>query len=64
MILLLTFAAIFVAGQATNLAIAVMVEQFSKPASLVVFFALFVVVAVGGWLLAVRLTDRWAARRI
>jgi hypothetical protein len=62
MILLLTFAAIFIAGQATNVAIAVAVEQYSEAASLTVFFALFAAVAVGGWLLAVKLTERRAAR--
>jgi hypothetical protein len=62
MILLLTFAAIFIAGQVANVGIAVAVEQYSEAASLAVFFALFAVVAVGGWLLAVKLTDRRSAR--
>jgi len=58
MILLLTFAAIFLVGQATNVGIALAVEHFSEPASLTTFFALFAVVVIGGWQLAVRLTDR------
>ena len=62
MILLITFATIFVAGQLTNVAISALIEQFYEPASLLVFFALFAVVAVGGWRLAVALTDRWTAR--
>jgi hypothetical protein len=62
MILLLTFATIFVAGQVTNVAISALIEQFYEPASLIVFFVLFAGVVVGGWRLAVALTDRWAAR--
>ena len=58
MILLLTFAAIFLVGQATNIGIALAAEKLSEPASLAVFFALFAIVVVGGWQLAVRLTDR------
>jgi type III secretory pathway component EscR len=58
MILLLTFAAIFLVGQATNVGIALAVEHLSEPASLAMFFALFAVVVIGGWQLAVRLTDR------
>jgi hypothetical protein len=63
MILLLTFAALFVAGLAGNLGISILVEQFSKSASIVVFFVLLAAVAVGGWRIAVALTDRWAERR-
>ncbi len=58
MILLLTFAAFFVLGQAANLGISVAVEQIYKPAGLAVFFLLFAAVVVGGWRLAVRVTDR------
>ena len=58
MILLLTFAAIFLVGQATNVGIALVVEKFSDSASLAVFFALFALVVVAGWQVAVRLTDR------
>jgi len=58
MILLLTFAAIFLVGQATNVGIALVVEKFSESASLAVFFALFALVVVAGWQVAVRLTDR------
>ena len=61
MILLLTFAAIFIAGQATNVGLALLVERLSEPASLTVFFALFGIVVIGGWQLAVRLTDRLAS---
>src|SRR5215510_12283262 len=58
MILLLTFTAIFLVGQATNIGIALVVEKFSDSASLAVFFALFAVVVVAGWQVAVWLTDR------
>ena len=58
MILLLTFATLFVLGQAANLGISVAVEQIYKPAGLAVFFLLFAAVVVGGWRLAVRVTDR------
>ena len=59
MILLLTFAAIFLVGQATNVGIALLIEKFSDSASLAVFFGLFAVVVVAGWQLAVWLTDRF-----
>jgi hypothetical protein len=58
MILLLTFATFFVLGQTANLGISVAVEQIYKPAGLAVFFLLFAAVVVGGWRLAVRVTDR------
>ena len=58
MLLLLTFAALFVLGQAANLGISVTVEQVYKPAGLAVFFVLFAVVVVAAWQLAVRITDR------
>ena len=58
MILLVTFAAIFVVGQAANVTIAMMVEHFSENASLAAFFAGFAIVVVIGWYLAVWLTDR------
>lgn len=58
MILLVTFAAIFVVGQAINIALALFVEQFSDRAGLLVFFGLFAVVVVVGWHIAVRLVDR------
>jgi len=57
MILLLTFVAIFFAGQVANVAVALMIERFSDRASLAVFFILFAVVVVAGWHLAVRLTE-------
>jgi hypothetical protein len=62
MLLLITFAALFIAGQATNVAIAAVVERYYEPAGLLVFFGLFAVVVIVGWRLAVALTDRWAAR--
>src|SRR5262245_60598216 len=58
MILLLTFATIFVVGQAMNVGLALIVERFSDSVSLALFFGLFAVVVVAGWQLAVRLTDR------
>jgi hypothetical protein len=62
MILLITFAAIFVAGQLANVVVALIVERWSEPASLALFFALFAAVIVGGWHLAVRLTRPDPAR--
>jgi hypothetical protein len=58
MILLLTFAVIVLVGQAANIGVSLAVEQFSETASLPVFLALFALVFVGGWLLAVRLNER------
>jgi hypothetical protein len=63
MVLLITFAAFFIAGQLTNVAIAAAVERIYEPAGLIVFFALFAVVVVASWWSAVRLTDRWMAKR-
>ena len=63
MILLITFAAIFVAGLAGNVGVSILVEQVSESASLAVFFVLLAAGAVGGWRLAVALTDRWSERR-
>src|SRR5262245_20350048 len=54
MILLLTFATIFVVGQAMNVGLALIVERFSDSVSLALFFGLFAVVVVAGWQLAVR----------
>jgi hypothetical protein len=62
MILLLTFLAIVIVGHLANVTVSVAVEQVSEAASLVVFFVLFAVVMVGGWLLAVRLTEHFTAR--
>jgi hypothetical protein len=56
-VLLVIFGAIFVAGQLLNVAISIGVEQFSKQASLIVFFGLLGAVVFFGWQLAVRLTD-------
>jgi len=46
-----------------NVAIALLVERFSETASLAVFFALLLVVIVGAWKLAVRLTQQPARLR-
>ena len=40
-----------------------MVERFSKPASLLVFFALFMLVFWAGWIAAVRVTERYIVRQ-
>jgi hypothetical protein len=63
MILLMTFAALFIAGLATNVAVSTAVERVYEPAGLFVFFALLALFAVVAWRLAVLITDRWAAKR-
>ena len=58
MILLVTFATIFVIGQVLNVLLAIAVERFSDSAGLASFFILFAVVVIAGWQIAVRLVDR------
>jgi predicted tellurium resistance membrane protein TerC len=51
---ILVFIGFVLVGDAAAVGIATLVERFSEPASLLVFFALFVLVFWIGWMLAVR----------
>jgi len=62
MIVILIYAVIVLIGDAGVVTVAAMVEHFSKTASLVVFFALFTLVFWIGWILAVRITERYLVR--
>jgi membrane protein implicated in regulation of membrane protease activity len=57
MSLIAVFAVLMVIGQTMNVIIAMQVERFSEPISLVVFFVLLVVAIVVAWKLALRLTE-------
>jgi type III secretory pathway component EscR len=57
MTLLLAFAVLFVTGIVTDVLIALEVEKHFQPAGLPTFFVLLVIVIVGGWRLAVRITE-------
>ena len=59
MSVILVFVAFVVVGDGIAVAIASLVERFSEPASLMVFFALFILVFWLGWMLAVRVTERY-----
>jgi hypothetical protein len=63
MILLATFLALVIVGQAANVLIAMGVEQISEAASLALFFVMFAGVFFAAWQLAVRITDRRARRQ-
>ena len=63
MILLATFLGIIIVGQAANVLIAMGVEQFSEPAGLALFFAMYAAVFYFGWRLAVRITDERGKRQ-
>jgi hypothetical protein len=56
---ILVFVALVITGDAIVVMISAAVEQFSKPASLFVFFGLFALVFWMGWILAVRITERF-----
>jgi membrane protein implicated in regulation of membrane protease activity len=57
MSLIAVFAVLMVIGQAVNVIIAMQVERFSEPLSLVVFFVLLVLAIIVAWKLALRLTE-------
>ena len=61
--IILIFAAFVIIGDSVAVAIATLVERFSEPASLMVFFALFIFVFWLGWTLAVRVTERYLMRQ-
>jgi uncharacterized membrane protein len=59
MVVILVFVGFVIIGQAGATMVSTMVEPFSKFGSLLVFFALFVVVFIAAWILAVRVTERF-----
>jgi hypothetical protein len=59
MSVILVFVVFVLVGDAAAVGISSLVERFSESASLLVFFALFVLVFWVGWLLAVRVTERF-----
>jgi hypothetical protein len=50
-------------GDSIAVGIASIVERYSETASLLVFFALFVLVFWAGWIMAVRVTERYILRQ-
>jgi hypothetical protein len=62
MSVILVFLVFVVIGDAIAVGISSIVEQFSQPASLLVFLGLFVLVFWIGWILAVRVTERYIIR--
>ena len=63
MSVILVFIAFVVVGDSLAIGIASLVERFSEPASLLVFFALFILVFWLSWMLAVRVTERYLVRQ-
>ncbi|MBX9844912.1 MAG: hypothetical protein K2Z80_24185 [Xanthobacteraceae bacterium] len=63
MSVILIFAIFVVVGDALAIGISSVVERFSEPASLFVFLALFILVFWVAWVCAVRVADRFSARR-
>ena len=63
MSVILVFVAFVLVGDAVAVGISSVVERFSEPASLLVFFALFVLVFWISWLLAVRVAERFFVRQ-
>jgi hypothetical protein len=57
MILLATYLVIAAIGQALNVALAVQMEKYAPGVALALFFILFVLIFIAGWILAVRLTE-------
>jgi hypothetical protein len=63
MTVILVFIAFVLIGDTMAVGIATMVERISEPASLLVFFILFVLVFWISWMLAVRVTERYLVRQ-
>ena len=63
MSVILVYVAIVIVGDAIAVAISSLVERYSEPASLLVFFALFILVFWAGWIAAVRVTERYIVRQ-
>jgi hypothetical protein len=59
MSVILIYVVFVLIGDAAAVGIASVVERFSESASLLVFFALFVLVFWVGWMAAVRVTERY-----
>ena len=62
-IVVLVFVAFVLIGDSIAVGIASIVERYSETASLLVFFALFILVFRVGWLSAVRVTERSILRQ-
>ena len=58
MLLLATFLGLVIVGQTANVLVATLVERFSEPVSLALFFVMFAGVFCLAWQLAVRIIDR------
>ena len=63
MSVILIYVLFVVIGDAAAVGIASVVERFSEPASLLVFFALFILVFWVSWMLAVRVVERFFVRQ-
>jgi hypothetical protein len=63
MILLATFLALAIVGQAANVLIAIGVEQFSETVSLGLFFIMFAGVFYLAWQIALRIVEGRAKRQ-
>jgi hypothetical protein len=63
MTVILVFIAFVLIGDTMAVGIATMVERISESASLLVFFILFILVFWVGWMLAVRVTERYLVRQ-
>jgi hypothetical protein len=63
MSVILVYVAFVIIGDSIAVAVATLIERYSEPASLLVFFALFILVFWIGWWLAVRVTERYLVRQ-
>ena len=63
MSVILVFVVFVLIGDAAAVGVSSVVERFSEPASLMVFFALFVLAFWISWMLAVRVTERYFLRQ-
>jgi hypothetical protein len=63
MSVILVYVVLVLIGDAIAVGISSMVERFSESASLLVFFALFMLVFWAGWIAAVRITERYIVRQ-
>jgi hypothetical protein len=62
MAVILVYVVIVLIGDAAAVVIAGEVERISQAASLMVFFALFALIFWAGWILAVRITERFLVK--
>jgi hypothetical protein len=63
MSVILVYVAFVLVGDTAAVLVSSVVEKFSQPASLMVFFALFALVFWISWILAVRVTERYIIRQ-